>query len=137
MVLFHPRLKRRFGFLRRGRKLFVLTAELDPCGSTGRARCAFYLSTPSYRRAFAIHGWEDRAREASEYSRAGRWDELADLVDDEMLNTVATIGTYDQIADKINDRFASRLNRIEFSVPVNEPDDADAFREILGRLDRS
>lgn len=54
-----------------------------------------------------------------------------------MLDTVATIGTYDQIADKINDRFASRLNRIEFSVPVNEPDDADAFREILGRLDRS
>jgi len=50
-----------------------------------------------------------------------------------MLDTVATIGTYDQI----NDRFASRLNRIKFSVPVNEPDDADAFREILGRLDRS
>lgn len=112
-------------------------ARLERVVETVRARCAFYLSTPSYRRAFAIHGWEDRAREASEYSRAGRWNELADLVDDEMLNTVATIGTYDQIADKINDRFASRLDRIEFSVPVNGPDDADAFREILGRLDRS
>ena len=102
-----------------------------------RARCAFYLSTPSYRRAFAIHGWEDRAREASEYSRAGRWEEMPDLVDDDMLHTIATIGTYDQIADKLNERFASRLDRVEFSVPVNSPEDAEAFREILGRLDRS
>ena len=104
---------------------------------TVRARCAFYLSTPSYRSAFAIHGWEDRAREASEYSRAGRWEELPDLVDDDMLHTVATIGTFDEIAEKLNERFATRLDRIEFSVPVNGPGDAEAFAEILGRLDRS
>ena len=52
----------------------------------------------------------------------------------EMLHAVATIGTYDQIADKLNERFSGRVDRIEFSVPVNSPDDADAFREILGRL---
>ena len=96
-------------------------ARLEQVIRTVRARCAFYLSTPSYRRAFAIHGWEDRAREASEYSRAGRWEEMPDLVDDDMLHTIATIGTYDQIADKLNERFASRLDRVEFSVPVNSP----------------
>ena len=114
--------------------------RLEQVIRTVRARCAFYLSTPSYRRAFAIHGWEDRAREASEYSRAGRWEEMPDLVDDDMLHTIATIatiGTYDQIADELIERFASRLDRVEFSVPVNSPEDAEAFREILGRLDRS
>ena len=111
--------------------------RLERVIQTVRARCAFYLSTPSYRGAFAIHGWEDRARKASEYSRAGRWDELPALVDDEMLHTVATIGTYDEIAGKLNDRFADRLDRIEFSVPVNEPGDAEAFAAILGELDRS
>jgi len=110
---------------------------LDAVIRTVRARTAFYLSTPSYRRAFAIHDWEDRAREASEYSRQGRWDELSDLVDDEMLHTIATIGTYDQIAHRLNERFAGRVDRIEFSVPVNTPDDAAAFREILGELDRT
>ena len=99
-----------------------------------RARCAFYLSTPSYRRAFAIHGWEDRA---SECSRTGRWEEMPGLVDDDMLHTIATIGIYDEIADKLNERFASRLDRVEFSVPVNSPEDTEAFREILGRLERS
>lgn len=111
--------------------------RLEAVIRTVRARTAFYLSTPSYRRAFAIHGWEDQAREASEYSRAGRWDEMPDLVDDEMLHTVAIIGTYDQIPDRLNERFSDRVDRIEFSVPVNSPADADAFREILSRLDRT
>ena len=62
---------------------------------------------------------------------------MPDLVDDDMLHTIATIGTYDQIADKLNKRFASRLDRVEFSAPVNSPEDPEAFREILGRLDRS
>ncbi len=44
---------------------------------------------------------------------------MPDLVDDDMLHTIVTIGTYDQIADKLNERFASRLDRVEFSVPVN------------------
>ena len=43
----------------------------------------------------------------------------------------------DQIPDLLNERFSGRVDRIEFSVPVKTPDDADAFREILGRLDRT
>lgn len=101
---------------------------------TVRARVAFYLSTPSYRRAFEVHGWGEIAREASTLSRAQRWDDLPGLVNDEMLHTVATIATYDGIADKLNDRFADRLDRIEFSIPVNNADDADAYRQILGQL---
>jgi hypothetical protein len=51
-----------------------------------------------------------------------------------MLHTVATIGTYDEIATKLNDRFAERLDRIEFSIPVDDADGADACRQILGQL---
>ena len=110
------------------------SAKLERVAETVRARVAFYLSTPSYRRAFEVYGWGDIAREASQLSRAQRWDELPGLVDDEMLDTVATIGTYDEIAGKLNDRFAERLDRIEFSIPVNNADDADAYRQILGQL---
>ena len=102
--------------------------------ATVRARVAFYLSTPSYRRAFEVHGWADVAARASVLSRQQRWEELPGLVDDEMLHTVATIGTYDEIADRLNERYADRVDRIEFSVPVHGPADADAFRAILAAL---
>lgn len=110
------------------------SARLEQVVETVRARVAFYLSTPSYRRTFELHGWGDIAREASQLSRDQRWDDLPGLVHDEMLHTVATIGTYDEIATKLNDRFAERLDRIEFSIPVDDADGADACRQILGQL---
>lgn len=109
-------------------------ARLEPVIETVRARVAFYLSTPSYRRTFQLHDWGDIAAHASELSRAQRWDDLPGLVSDEMLHTVATIGTYDQIADKLNHRYADRVDRIEFSTPVNDRADAEQLREILGRI---
>ncbi|MFW2335050.1 LLM class flavin-dependent oxidoreductase, partial [Ilumatobacter sp.] len=108
--------------------------QLERVVATVRARVGFYLSTPSYRRTFRLHGWGDIAEQASVLSREGRWGELPGLVHDEMLHEVATIGTYDQIAARLNDRYAGRVDRIEFSIPVDNDDDADRFREILRRL---
>ncbi len=110
------------------------TAKLGKVVDSVRARVAFYLSTPSYRRTFQLHGWEDIAEQASVLSRQKRWDELPDLVDDEMLHTVATIGTFDDIADKLNERYAGRVDRLEFSIPVQTPDDAHQLRHILSNL---
>lgn len=101
---------------------------------TVRARVAFYLSTPSYRRTFALHGWEGIAREASELSRSGRWEDLPGLVSDEMLHTVATIGTYEEIGAILSERYRSRVDRIEFSIPVRNPDDGEALAAILSQL---
>ncbi len=109
-------------------------AALERVAETVRARVAFYLSTPSYRRTFELHGWGDLAREASERSRAKDWDGLPGLVTDEMLHTVATIGTYDQIADRLNERYADRVDRIEFSIPVSGPADLEVFAAILSEL---
>ena len=103
---------------------------------TVRARVAFYLSTPSYRRAFEIHGWGDIAIAASELARQRRWEELPGLVDDEMLHTVATVGTYDEIAGKLRERYRGRVDRIEFSIPVRSQDDAERFRVILDDVRR-
>ncbi len=107
---------------------------LERVAETVRARVAFYLSTPSYRRTFELHEWGDIARRASVLAREGRWDKLPGLVTDEMLHTVATIGTHDEIADKLNDRYADRVDRIEFSIPVTTPADAESFRTIRSRL---
>lgn len=99
-----------------------------------RERVSFYLSTPSYRRAFELHGWLDDARQASILSREGRWTELPGLVHDEMLHTIATVGTYDEIADKLNERYSGRVDRIEFSIPCPSEGDADVLRGLLDRF---
>ncbi len=109
-------------------------AALEKVVRTVRARVAFYLSTPSYRRAFQIHGWGEIAERASVLSREKRWEDLPGLVDDEMLHEVATIGTYDEIGAKLRDRYVGRVDRIEFSIPINSPDDGDRFRAILAEI---
>ncbi|MEM7339305.1 MAG: TIGR03617 family F420-dependent LLM class oxidoreductase [Actinomycetota bacterium] len=109
-------------------------ATLARVAETVRARVAFYLSTPSYRRTFELHGWGDIARQASEYSRHQRWDDLPGLVHDEMLHTVATIATHDRIAGELRTRYAERVDRLEFSIPVNSPGDAETLSAILGDL---
>ncbi len=109
-------------------------AQLDRVTRTVRERVAFYLSTPSYRRTFALHGWDDIAREASELSRSRRWDELPGLVHDEMLHTVATLATHDEVAARLRERYAERVDRIEFSIPVETPEDEARLGAILDDL---
>ncbi len=104
---------------------------LDAVTRTVRARVAFYLSTPAYRRVFELHGWEDEADRAASLSKAGRWEELATVVDDEILHTVATIGTHDTIAAQLRERYWPRCDRIEFSIPVTDEASAERCRDLL------
>jgi probable F420-dependent oxidoreductase len=107
---------------------------LDRVAETVRARVAFYLSTPAYRRVFELHEWGAPAEQAAALSKAGRWDELTAVVDDEMLHTVATVGTHATIADQLRERYRSRVDRIEFSIPVHTTDDADTLRHLLAAV---
>jgi len=109
-------------------------AALAKVAETVRARVAFYLSTPSYRRTFELHGWGEIAEQASRLSKAQDWDALPHLVHDEMLHTVATLATHDDIAARLNERYASRVDRIEFSMPVTTPVEAETYKSILATL---
>ena len=108
--------------------------QLAVSTETVRARVAFYLSTPSYRRAFELHGWGDIAEQASRLSKAQNWDALPALVDDEMLHTVATLGTHETIAEQLRERYSERVDRIEFSMPVTTPEEAEVYGHILTSL---
>lgn len=108
--------------------------QLAVSTETVRARVAFYLSTPSYRRAFELHGWGDIAEQASRLSKAQKWDALPALVDDEMLHTVATLGTHETIAEQLRERYSERVDRIEFSMPVTTPEEAEVYGHILTSL---
>lgn len=112
-------------------------ATLETVAESVRARVGFYLSTPAYKAAFEVHGWGDQVDRAASLSREQRWDEIPALVDDEMFHTIATVGTYENIASLLNARFGSLIDRIEFSIPVTNPDHESLLRSMLNELRNS
>src|SRR5919106_286484 len=95
-----------------------------------RARISFYASTPQYRAAFAHHGLGDLADELKLLSRAQRWEEMPRFITDDILHTFVTVGTYDQIAGRLLDRYSAVVTHCEFSIPVNGADDKDRLRDL-------
>jgi hypothetical protein len=65
-------------------------------------------------------------------SKEQRWEELPRYITDEILDKFAVIGTYDQIARKLCDRFSHLVTNIEFSIAVKSETD----RHTLARLAR-
>jgi probable F420-dependent oxidoreductase len=95
-----------------------------------RARISFYASTPQYRAAFAHHGLGALADELKLLSRAQRWEEMPRFITDDILHTFVTVGTYDQIARSLLDRYSGVVTHCEFSIPVNGATDKDRLRDL-------
>ncbi|HEX3537318.1 MAG TPA: TIGR03617 family F420-dependent LLM class oxidoreductase [Stellaceae bacterium] len=99
-----------------------------------RARIAFYASTPAYLAAFTTQGYGEVAQQLHAYSRAQRWEEMPAFVSDGMLETYATIGTYDEIAAKLRARYAGVATHLEFAIPVATDSDRNQLRELVESL---
>ena len=99
-----------------------------------RARIAFYASTPTYFIAFESQGYGEVARTLQSYSRAQRWEEMPGFISDEMLDHYAVIGTHDEIAGKLKDRFAPVASHLDFAIPVANDADKATLGELLKSL---
>ena len=68
---------------------FVVTGEdeqeREASREEARRRLAFYGSTRTYHDVLAHHGWAEVGRELHELSTEQRWEEMTELVSDEML----------------------------------------------------
>jgi probable F420-dependent oxidoreductase len=104
--------------------------ELVPKIRDTRARISFYCSTPQYRAAFDHLGLGDLADKLKLLSRAQRWEEMPQHIDDDVLNTFVTIGTYDTIAQKLLDRFGGLITDCEFSIAVKSEADTEILRKL-------
>jgi len=81
-----------------------------------RSLVAFYASTPAYRRVLDVHGWGPLQTELRDLTRAGRWAELPAAVPDEVVDTIALVGTPAEVAAGLKTRFA-RCERVALSTP--------------------
>jgi probable F420-dependent oxidoreductase len=66
---------------------------------------AFYGSTPAYRPVLDVEGWGELQPELNALSKRGQWGEMSQLIDDDMVRTLAVHGTPAQCAGEIARRF--------------------------------
>ncbi|KQY57247.1 MULTISPECIES: TIGR03617 family F420-dependent LLM class oxidoreductase [unclassified Nocardioides] len=82
-----------------------------------RHQIAFYGATPAYRSVLQLHGWEGLHEELHQLSVAGRWAEMDDLVDDDVLNAFAVVGGPSEVAAEISRRFGEVIDRFTLYTP--------------------
>lgn len=99
-----------------------------------RQQIAFYASTRTYEPVLAAHGWEAVVPELHRKSLSGDWKGMARLITDEMLDTVAVSGTYENIGAKLREHYAGLLDRISLYQPyeasVNESRHAALVKQL-------
>jgi probable F420-dependent oxidoreductase len=107
-------------------------AEFTRSREAVRAQLAFYGTTPAYLPVFALHGYGDLHPELARLARADRWTEMAALVDDELIETIAVVGEPREIAPKI----VERLDGISDSVSLvnNRAPDPHHLAEVVADL---
>jgi len=91
-----------------------------------RAQISFYASTPSYRPVMKLHGWEGAAQQLSSLASRGRWTEMPDLIDDDMLSRFAVIVNADNLAAALMERYHGLADRITLYLPFI-PGKSDEF----------
>jgi len=76
-----------------------------------REQVAFYGSTPAYKGVLDSIGVGDLQPELNAMSKQGRWQEMGDLITDDILDKFAVRGTPSELAQQIKSRYGDIIDR--------------------------
>jgi len=100
---------------------FIVTGETEEemtaASFATRKQIAFYGSTPAYKAVLDHHGWGDAQLELNRMSKQGEWDAMADVIDQEMLETFAVVAEPTNISEALLTRYGQLVDRISFYAP--------------------
>ncbi len=111
-------------------------ARLDAERERQRRLFAFLYSTPAYRPTLELYGFESLADQLGVMVRADRWDDLADVVTDDVLEAIVPIATYDELPGVLAARFGGLGQGVTVPVP-SDPADDPRFTEVLAAIGAS
>jgi probable F420-dependent oxidoreductase len=98
-----------------GTSVFVVTgrteAELAAVAAPVREQIAFYASTKSYWPVLEVHGWGEAGGKLNRLAAAGRWNDMAALVTDEMLHEFAIVAPHAELGARVMARYRGLLDR--------------------------
>lgn len=92
-------------------------AEREAAEAGTRWLLAFYGSTPAYRPVLESIGYGELQPELNTLSKQGRWDEMAQLVDEPLLEQISVRGTPAEVGARMRERFAADADRLGFYLP--------------------
>lgn len=115
---------------------FVVTGataeEFATAKQATKKQIAFYASTPAYRPVLEVHGWGELQSELNAMSKASRWTEMANLIDDEILAAIAVVAEPDDVAAEITRRFGDVFTRMNLYLKTALP--AETLGPIVAAL---
>ncbi len=79
--------------------------------AAAKGRIAFYGSTPAYKNVLGVHGWGEMQIELNSMSKQGKWQEMGELITDEMLNTFGVMDEPANVVAEIKSRFGDIVDR--------------------------
>ncbi len=93
--------------------------NFDAARTAVKKQLAFYGSTPAYRPVLELHGWGDLQTELNTLSKQGRWDEMTDLIGDDVVDAFAVVASLEDLVPTIRRRFDGLVDRFCFYAPYD------------------
>ena len=120
-------------------EIIVSVGAGDDDHASTRMLLAFYGSTPAYRPVLDAHGWGDLQPELNAMSKQGRWQEMAGLIDDALLDLIVAHGTPQRVAATITARTAGPEQRAlgDRVLAVVPSDELEKAADWFGDSERS
>nr|MCW2728152.1 putative F420-dependent oxidoreductase, family [Aeromicrobium sp.] len=119
--------------------VLVITGGSDAAMHTAREatrkQIAFYASTPAYRSVLEQYDEGDRADRLRLLSRERRWDDMTDLVTDELMTEFAVEAAPSALAGALMERFRGVLDRVGLYAPYEA--DPEVWSEVMGGRGRA
>jgi probable F420-dependent oxidoreductase len=110
--------------------VFVITGEseeqIEEQRQKMRAQAAFYASTPTYRTVLDVHGWGEVGEQLGQLAREKKWDEMPELITDEMLHAFTIEATPDNVGTALVQRYEGLIDRVALYLPF-VPGEKDEF----------
>jgi len=89
------------------------SAGIDTVVKGLKERVALYASTPEYKDMLAMHGWSVSQEDFAAMTRENKWEEMGNLVSDEMLEAYAVIAGPDDLPAALARRYGGKVDRIQ------------------------
>ena len=115
---------------------FVVTGgdeeEMERSKTGTKQQIAFYGSTPAYRGVLELHGWGGLQDDLNKMSKEGKWQEMGELITDEILHTFAVVAEPEKVAAGLEERYGDVVQRISFYAPYAS--DPERWRAVMDQL---
>ncbi len=117
---------------------FIGTGRTDEAVAKARAyvrfRIAFYCSTRAYWDVLRLHDMEWLGEKVNPYPRAGRWNEMAELVPEDLIDMFATVTSYEALPKAIAARYGGYADTVLLQISADE--DIDRLSACVAEIQK-